>query len=598
MRRPNVILVLTDDQGYGDLGCHGNELIKTSNIDRFYGGSARFTNYHVGPTCAPTRAGLMTGHCANSTGVWHTIGGRSLLRENEWTIADAMKENGYKTAIFGKWHLGDEYPYLPHYRGFEKSLIHKGGGISQAPDYWGNDYFDDTYFDNGKAVEFSGYCTDVWFDNALKFIEDNKDRPFLCCITPNAPHSPFNVPKKYSDMYQGMMPDSRARFYGMITNIDDNFGRLREKLGSLGIEDDTILVFMTDNGTACGASIDERGFVTDGYNARMRGVKGWPYDGGHRTPFFLRWPNGGVDKPLDINEITANIDFMPTILDLCGIDTASREFHGKSLKPLLYGQGMQKRAVVTDSQRLVNPAKWRLSCVMTDNYRLINGEELYDISTDPGQKNDIAAANTEIVQELRDEYEKWWELVSGQFNDEIPISVGVPGEAESVLCCHDWRSEAADERIIEENLQNMKFDDCNCPWNQGHIRQAMQANGYWEIDVKQSGIYNVELRRWPKESSHKLGEGFSGDDVRWRPELISESDHWLYKDGKAIDIQEARLKIGTQEYVSAVDSEDTGVSFEVELHEDPAHLQTYFILRDKRIFGAYYVYIDLKQSKV
>jgi len=589
-KQPNVILVLTDDQGYGDLACHGNEIIRTPQIDRFYGQSTRLTNYHVGPTCAPTRAGLITGHYANSTGVWHTIGGRSLLRENEWTIADAMKGGGYKTAIFGKWHLGDEHPYLPQDRGFDKTLIHKGGGISQTPDYWGNDYFDDTYFEDGRPVKFEGYCTDVWFDNAIKFIEQNRDNPFLCCITPNAPHWPYNVPGKYSDMYQGKVPADRASFYGMITNIDENFGRLREKLSSLGIENDTILIFMTDNGTSCGATIDADGFVIDGYNANMRGTKAWPYDGGHRTPFFIRWPNGGLDKPRDINSLTANVDFMPTILDLCGIDPGSRSFHGKSLKPLLYGRQWPARVVVTDSQRLTRPVKWRLSCVMDDNYRLINGSVLYDVSKDPQQRNDISASYPEIVDCLRDEYEKWWQLVSAQMDVEIPISVE-QGRT-TLLCCHDWRTQGADAQKIHENLHNMRFDDCSCPWHQGFIRQAMVANGYWEIDVKQSGNYTVELCRWPKESGHKLGDGFTGDDVQWCRDLVPQSSHWLYENGKAIDIVEAGLKINDDEYVSKVAGNGEVVKFEVSMRQGFAHLQTFFTLSDKTTLGAYYVYIS------
>ncbi len=187
IKQPNVIFILTDDQGYGDLGCTGNPILKTPHIDQFYNESIRLTNFHVGPTCAPTRAGLMTGHYANSTGVWHTIGGRSLLRKEEWTLATALKENGYVTGIFGKWHLGDEYPYRPHDRGFDKSIVHGGGGISQTPDWWGNDYFDDVYSSNGESQEFSGYCTDVFFREAMTFIEENKEQPFFVIFQPTLP---------------------------------------------------------------------------------------------------------------------------------------------------------------------------------------------------------------------------------------------------------------------------------------------------------------------------------------------------------------------------------------------------------------------------
>ena len=178
--KPNVLFVITDDQGYGDLGCHGNTIINTPHLDKLHSQSISFTNFHVGPTCAPTRAGIMTGRYCNSTGVWHTVGGRSLLRESEITMADVFRENNYRTGMFGKWHLGDNYPFRPHDRGFEKALYHGGGGISQTPDYWKNDYFDDTFFHNGMPESFKGYCTDVWFDEALKFIEDKSDSPFFC----------------------------------------------------------------------------------------------------------------------------------------------------------------------------------------------------------------------------------------------------------------------------------------------------------------------------------------------------------------------------------------------------------------------------------
>ncbi|MCK4999127.1 MAG: sulfatase-like hydrolase/transferase, partial [Anaerohalosphaera sp.] len=184
-KHPNVILIITDDQGYGDLACHGNKIIKTPNMDSLYAQSTRLTNFHVGPTCAPTRAALMTGRYCNRTGVWHTVMGRSMLRKDETTIANVFTDTGYKTAFFGKWHLGDNYPFRPQDRGFQEVLAHGGGGITQAPDHWNNDYFDDTYFHNGTHKKCTGYCTDVWFENAIKFIEQNKNRPFFCYLATN-----------------------------------------------------------------------------------------------------------------------------------------------------------------------------------------------------------------------------------------------------------------------------------------------------------------------------------------------------------------------------------------------------------------------------
>ena len=303
-RRPNFVFVLTDDQGYGDLGCHGNDAIRTPNLDRFHGDAVRFTDFHVGTTCAPTRAGLLTGHFCNSAGVWHTIGGRSLLREDEWTLADALRGAGYRTGQFGKWHLGDSQPFRPHERGFERAVYHNGGGIGNIGDAWGNDYFDDTYYVNGVPTKFEGYCTDVFFREGLRFIEQHRDEPFYCHISTNAPHGPLNVEPHYASAYADSTPhEDRARFYGMITNIDDNFGLLVRRLDELGLADDTIVVFMTDNGTATGVELDEHGYPQQGpgsFNAGMRGKKGSPYDGGHRVPFFLRYPGAGVQGGRDV----------------------------------------------------------------------------------------------------------------------------------------------------------------------------------------------------------------------------------------------------------------------------------------------------------
>jgi len=564
MKKPNVVLVITDDQGYGDLGCHGNPIIKTSNIDRLHSESVRFTNFHVGPTCAPTRAGLMTGHYCNCTGVWHTIGGRSLLRQDEVTMADVFKANGYRTGMFGKWHLGDNYPFRPHDRGFEVALFHGGGGVSQTPDYWGNDYFDDTYFRNGEPESFDGYCTDVWFSEAIKFIESNKDRPFFCYVSTNAPHAPYNVDNSYSDQYRGKVPDYSANFYGMITNIDENVGILREKLSELGIEDDTILIWMTDNGSSAGAALDQYGFVRDGYNAGMRGMKGWEYDGGHRTPFFMHWAGGELSQGRDIDQISANIDVLPTLIDLCALKTHDHtNFNGTSLKPLLYNQieEWDNRVIVTDSQRVEYPIKWRKSAVMTNHWRLINGVELYDILADPEQRKDVAEHYSGVVQELRKHYEAWWELVSATFDKDCPIVIGSEHEKVARITTHDWHGE-------------------ECAWNQGQIREGLACNGYWVIEVAKDGEYSFELRRWPKEEDKAMTDGIPGEITDW------------YHGGNALNIHTARIKVGDQEQTKVIDPKAKGVSFLFNLKAGVTSFQTFFTNSDGLELGAYYVYVQ------
>ncbi|MDA0709934.1 MAG: arylsulfatase [bacterium] len=493
-KKPNVVFVITDDQGYGDLGCHGNDTLQTPHIDHLYSESLRFTNFHVGPTCAPTRAGLLTGRYCNCTGVWHTIGGRSLLRADETTLADFFKAAGYRTGMFGKWHLGDNYPFHPHNRGFDEALYHGGGGVHQTPDYWGNTYFNDTYFRNGQPESFRGYCTDIWFDEAMSFIDRSGDDPFFCYVPTNAPHSPFNVPDPYRELYdQADIPDARKRFYGMITNIDENVGRLRRYLQMKQLDRDTLFIFMTDNGTAAGCQFDADGFVSDGYNAGLRGQKGSEYDGGHRVPFFLHWPGGGYSEGRDIHTLTANIDFLPTLCDLCQVtlpDSATARLNGTSLKPLIERSAhLPERTLVTDSQRVEHPEKWRKSATMTDRWRLINGKELYDIQIDREQRQDVAGQHPETVDQLRSAYERWWDQVSERFDEDVAIPIATPHEPVSILTTHDWHNE-----------------DSNCAWNQAAVRRGHICNGRWTIEVREPGRYQFELRHRGRYTwrSHRL----------------------------------------------------------------------------------------------
>jgi arylsulfatase A-like enzyme len=564
-RRPNIVFIITDDQGYGDLGCHHNSIIHTPNINKLYDESTRFTDYHVGPTCAPTRAGLMTGRYHNSTGVWHTIGGRSLLRKNEVSLAELMRRNGYRTGIFGKWHLGDNYPYRPHDRGFEEAIVHGGGGIGQTPDYWGNDYFDDTYFDKGTPRKFEGYCTDVFFSLAKDFISRHRESPFFCYISTNAPHSPYQVEDKYADLYRGQVPEERARFYGMITNIDENVGKLREWLQQEGLDEDTIVIFMTDNGTSEGCSVDNRHVVIEGENAGMRGKKSSPYEGGHRVPFFLHSKSKGFVNGKDVTELCANIDVLPTLADLCSLDIPDElDLDGVSLVRAMEGDGenLHNRIIVTDSQRVPQPLKWKDSSTMLAKWRLINGRELYNIEEDPGQSRDVAAEHPHIVDTLYKGYETWWRRVSKQFDEEIPISIGSDQEPVTCITAHDWRGDGGD-----------------VAWNQGEIRSAKICNSYVEIEVEQAGMYSFELRRWPHEENRYITEGIEGELVGW------------FSGGKAVSVHKATLKIRDYEQSLPVSDSDAQVSFLVDLEIGPAHLQTWLEDEQGILRGAYYVYV-------
>ncbi len=571
-RKPNIVFVLTDDQGYGDLGCYGNPVIQTPQMDALYRDSVRLADYHVGPTCAPTRAGLMTGHYHNSTGVWHTIGGRSLLRRDEWSLATALSEGGYVTGLFGKWHLGDNEPYRPQDRGFQHVVAHGGGGVGQTPDYWGNNYNGDTYAVNGVWTPFEGYCTDVWFNEALTFIHDHRDQPFFCYVSTNAPHVPYIVDDAYSDPYVGQVEhQDRANFYGMITAIDENLGLLRRKLDEWGLAENTILIFMTDNGSSCGATLDAEQFVVGGYNAGMRGIKGSEYDGGHRVPFFIRWPAGGFTGGRDVTQLTANVDIVPTLLELCEIDPGVHTFHGRSLVPLLKGEasGWPDRALVTDSQRLTTPVKWRKSAVMTKRWRLVNGVELYDIGTDPGQCRDVAAAHPEVVKQLRSEYDAWWEVVSEQFDGTIPIPVGLEAGVSARLTSHDWRN-----------------DPVVCAWNQSMIREGLRCNGYWEIDVVQTGQYRFELRRWPHEEDRAVVAGIPGPLKPFTAEIKTG-----WGGGRALPLTRASVQVGGQTMEREIGPAEVGIVFDLDLNAGETRLQTAFYEEDGTRVGAYYVYV-------
>ncbi|MCP4379036.1 MAG: arylsulfatase [bacterium] len=547
--KPNVILIITDDQGYGDLGCHGNKVIQTPNLDKLYTQSTRLTNYHVGPTCAPTRAALMTGRYCNRTGVWHTIMGRSIMRRDEVTMADVFRAGGYRTSFCGKWHLGDNYPYRPRYRGFDEVLSHGGGGVGQTPDYWGNDYFDDTYMHNGKPVKFKGYCTDIWFDAAINFAEScaKAGKPFFTYLSTNAPHGPFKVAKKYSDLYKGKPNVPNANFYGMITNIDENMGKLVKKLDALGIADNTILIFTTDNGTAAGF----RG--GKGFNAGMRGTKGSQYDGGHRVPFFIRWPDGGVEARKDIGRLAAHIDVLPTLTELCGINRPKGvALDGTSIVPLLKGDAANwaDRTLVTDSQRLENCVKWKTSAVMTDRWRLIDGKKLYDMIADAGQQKDIADGNPAVVKTLRAAYDKWWASVSVQFDEFVPIVIGSDKENPTRLTSHDWHGPGAQRT-----------------WNHRQLRGGPIANGFWAVNIERDGTYEFTLRRWPKEQDSPISEKF-------------------------LKVTKARIKIGDIEQSQKVASDAKDVTFKLKLKAGPAKLQTWFSDAKDKSAGSYFLYAN------
>jgi arylsulfatase len=427
-RRPNIILILTDDQGYGDLGRHGNPVIQTPHLDRFYDESVRFTDFCVSPTCSPTRSSIMTGRHEFKSGVSHTAFGRERLSLKATTVAQVLKSAGYHTGIFGKWHLGDEDAYQPNRRGFDESLVHGAGAIGQnfggCADVKGNKLFDPILRHNGQFVKSQGFCTDIFFSRAMKWINQVKgEQPFFLYLPTNAPHTPLACPPEYLQKYEGKVTDKNtAKFFGMITNIDDNVGRLLEFLKQQGIEKDTLVIFMNDNGGTLGVNT---------FNAGMKGEKVTAHYGGIRAMSFWHWP--GTLLPGARNQLTAHLDILPTLAELAGAKVApavAARLDGFSLAPLL----SEPAAPWHDDRIIVNhvgrwkqtPAKYGLDngqvSLRWQNYLQLgttSGQwELYDLQADIGETTDLAAKRPDIVARLNKAYDAWWAEVLPVVNSE------------------------------------------------------------------------------------------------------------------------------------------------------------------------------------
>ncbi len=553
--RPNVILVMTDDQGYGDLGCHGNPILKTPNLDRLHAEAVRFTDFHVSPFCTPTRAALMTGHYPGRTGAYRTSSGRTMLHTDEKTIAHLFAANGYATGMVGKWHLGDNAPHRPQDRGFQDVVWHRCGGVGQASDYWGNDYFDDTYERNGTFEKFEGYCTDVWFREGMRFVEENKDRPFFLYLPTNAPHGPYRVPEEWAEPYKESVTwRNGANFYGMIANIDHNMGLLRNKLDVLGLSDNTILIFMTDNGTSAGGTFKGlESKAMEGYNAGMRGKKSSIYEGGHRVPFFIHWPKGNLEGGKDIDTMAAHIDVLPTLAELCGIQIPNTyKPDGISLVPLF----TDSNASWPRDHHFVQyhggafftsePAAFDNTVVLTERWRLVNSAEqaLYDIQADPGQENDVADQHPEVVAQLRALYQPFWESISPRIRP-VRIDLGNPDQNPTELCSQDWYMASG-----------------NPPWNFGSISKLPRVTGPWMVDVKRAGRYKITLRQFPKEA------------------------------GKPVVAVHSKIEIAGQVRELPVVPGSKGVVFELELPSGPTELVTYLFDEAGEAGGAYFTEVE------
>ncbi len=468
--RPNVLLIVSDDQGYGDLSLHRNPQLQTPNLDKLARQSAQFSHFYVSPVCAPTRASLLTGRYSLRTGTWGVQGGRESMRADEFTLAEVLRAAGWRTGLFGKWHNGEHWPQSPQGQGFDDFF-----GFTRG--HW-NNYFDTTLLRGETEEKTHGYLQDVLTDEAMKFIETNRDRPFFCDLSYNTPHSPFQVPDAYFDRYKKLgLSDELACIYGMCANMDDNVGRVLAKLDEIGLAESTIVIFMSDNGPN-----------TFRFNDGMKGKKGQVDEGGVRVPCFIRWL--GKITPHVAPHIAAHIDLMPTLLDLLKIAPPPAKLDGISLAPLLMG-GTRDAEPQFERELFVHHVQGDVpkpfpGSVRNAQYRAVNtgkAWELYDMQADPGQKHDLAETEAELTRDLSKKYDAWWRDVAPEKFVWMPVPIGYEGHDRVEISAADARE-----------MPGLKFNGRhpNNAWLTGWT--SLDSHAAWQLDAVRDGTYRVTLQ--------------------------------------------------------------------------------------------------------
>lgn len=443
-KSPNIVLIITDDQGYPAVGAHGHPWLLTPNMDKLRETGTAFDRFLVSPTCSPTRSALMTGRHPLKNGITHTIFERERMALGAVTLPQVLAKAGYKSGIFGKWHLGDEEEYQPGSRGFDEVFVHGAGGIGQAypgscADAPGNKYFDPVIRYNGKFVKTEGFCTDVFFNKATDWIATMKEKnePFFAYISTNAPHAPYIAPDEAKKRFVEMgFNNQEAGFYGMVENIDANLGRLMAKMDDWDLWKDTVFIFMSDNGMAGGIGDarkvlgkDGEGNKLKGYNAGMKGFKGSLDEGGARVPFFIRWD--GKTKPGKVvDQVVAHIDLLPTLAGIASVDFPKSQVEGRDFWPLVKAEdaAWPDRMLFDHKARWdqgENPDnyKWNVFSVRNAKYRLVGKEQLYDMEADPGQRDNVIAEHPEIAEKMIAAYGKFWDEARPlMVNEGVPLA--------------------------------------------------------------------------------------------------------------------------------------------------------------------------------
>jgi len=574
--KPNVILILTDDQGYGDLSCHGNPILKTPALDKLHDESVRFTDFHVSSICTPTRGQILTGRDACRNGAFAWAYSRETIHTDVPVMPEIFKTNGYATGHFGKWHLGDNYPFRPIDRGFDESIKFGGASVAQTPDYWANDNVDDWYEHNGVMKQYKGYCTDVWFEEAKKFMakSNRKGKPFFVYLPLNAPHEPLIVPAQYSAPYlakldKGYTPEPEflnsmdnnkhiSEFYGMIASIDENVAKLDSFLKENGLFENTIVIYMTDNGGTGGVRV---------FNSGMRGKKGSLYDGGHRVPYFIRWPKENF-TPRDVGALAHAQDIFPTLIDFCKLTAKKEGFDGVSLAEIIRGKvdTIPDRILVMQNSKDPTATKYNAT-VMFNKWRLVGNAELYNIEKDPGQKDNVARQHPEIFEKLKQHYEEWWKQIQDPLNKIPYFPVGDKNCSSITLTCFDWYG--------FEGAGNLTI--------QNTVREGKSLNGFWNIEIVEDGEYEILCSRWPKEAQTPLVS-----DVPEHKTLTV-----TYPRGIALPIAYCEVQIDNQKQLIDIKKSDLFSATSQQLKRGKYKLRATFLDLDKKpICGSYYVYIN------
>ena len=562
-QRPNVIVIVTDDSCFGDLACYGNPIIKTPNLDKMYGGSVRFADFHVEPMCTPTRAQIMTGkHCLR-TGAYLVGTERDHLRTDLPTMPEIFRANDYRTGIFGKWHLGDNFPLRPQDRGFQESMWFPQSALGdKVGTYWNDDYFDAHFLRNGKWQQYPGFCTDVLFTEAMQWMRGcaEKKQPFFCYLPVNVPHGKFFAPDKYRQMYADKMKKLHpevATSEAMMANFDENIGRLDTWLQESGQMDNTIVIYFSDNGGAHGVQVNDYG---------ERGWKGQLTEGGHHVPFFLRWPGGKLRAAGDVPGLTQVQDLLPTLIGLAGLNNTA-EFDGTNLTPVLRdaNASVPDRTLIVQCQR-AGPLAPNDACVLWRKWRLVSGKELYDLSSDRHQDHNVIADNPAIAQQMQAEYDTFWKSVQPELNKHGVIAVGNDAENPVTLTPASW-----------DGVYFVDSDD---------VRKGRKISAQWNLQVEREADYEIELRRWPSEADLPIRAaappGKLHDPLCYGPETIA---------GVAMPIAHARVKIGDTDATKDVRDSDKSIIFTVRLKPGRTSLQTWFHdASGKSLGSAYSVY--------